>query len=286
MTRKGGLGRGLDALIQGDESGSSQGVNYISLNRVSPNPRQPRTHIDADELAALSASIREHGIIQPIVVSYDETSDQYTLIAGERRWLAAKQAGLDTIPALIRAVSDQQRLELALIENIQRADLNPLESAEAYRQLSDDYGLSHEEISTRVGKSRTAITNTLRLLKLSPAVQLALIEKRISEGHARALIALPTEEAQSAALQTILSKDLTVRQTEELVRKLTGNKPEQAAKSHPSPEISALESRLRSRLGTRVHVHQQRKGGSVVIYYYSEEELNSLLDVLLGENGE
>ena len=286
MTRKGGLGRGLDALIQGDDSGSSQGVNYISLNRVSPNPRQPRTHIDADELAALSASIREHGIIQPIVVSYDETSDQYTLIAGERRWLAAKQAGLDTIPALIRAVSDQQRLELALIENIQRADLNPLEAAEAYRQLSDDFGLSHEEISTRVGKSRTAITNTLRLLKLSPAVQLALIEKHISEGHARALIALPTGQAQSAALQTILSKDLTVRQTEELVRKLTGNKPEQAAKSPPSPEISALESRLRARLGTRVHVHQQRKGGSVVIYYYSEEELNSLLDVLLGENGE
>lgn len=286
MTRKGGLGRGLDALIQGDESGSSQGVNYISLNRVSPNPRQPRTHIDADELTALSASIREHGIIQPIVVSYDETSDQYTLIAGERRWLAAKQAGLDTIPALIRAVSDQQRLELALIENIQRADLNPLEAAEAYRQLSDDFGLSHEEISTRVGKSRTAITNTLRLLKLSPAVQLALIEKRISEGHARTLIALPSGQAQSAALQTILSKDLTVRQTEELVRKLTGNKPEQAAKSPPSPEISALESRLRARLGTRVHVHQQRKGGSVVIYYYSEEELNSLLDVLLGENGE
>jgi len=286
MTRKGGLGRGLDALIQGDDSGSSQGVNYISLNRVSPNPRQPRAHIDADELAALSASIREHGIIQPIVVSYDETSDQYTLIAGERRWLAAKQAGLDTIPALIRAVSDQQRLELALIENIQRADLNPLEAAEAYRQLSDDFGLSHEEISTRVGKSRTAITNTLRLLKLSPAVQLALVEKHISEGHARALIALPTGEAQSAALQTILSKELTVRQTEELVRKLTGNKPEQAAKSPPSPEISALESRLRARLGTRVHVHQQRKGGSVVIYYYSEEELNSLLDVLLGENGE
>jgi len=286
MTRKGGLGRGLDALIQGDESGSPQGVNYISLNRVSPNPRQPRTHIDADELAALSASIREHGIIQPIVVSYDEPSDQYILIAGERRWLAAKKAGLDTIPALIRAVSDQQRLELALIENIQRADLNPLEAAEAYRQLSDDFGLSHEEISSRVGKSRTAITNTLRLLKLSPAVQLALIENQISEGHARALIALPTGEAQSAALQTILSKDLTVRQTEELVRKLTGNKPEQAVKSPPSPEISALESRLRARLGTRVSVHQQRKGGSVVIYYYSEEELNSLLDVLLGENGE
>jgi ParB family chromosome partitioning protein len=284
MTRKGGLGRGLDALIQGDESSPTHGISYIPVNHVSPNPRQPRASFDPEALAALTASIREHGILQPIVVSYDDTSERYVLIAGERRWLAAKQAGMDTIPALVREVTDQHRLELALIENIQRSDLNPLEAAEAYRQLSEDFGLSHEEISTRVGKSRAAITNTLRLLKLSPVVQAALVQNRISEGHARALLALPTGQAQSAVLQTILSKDLSVRQTEDLVRKLTGSKPEHAAKAAPSPEINALESRLRARFGTRVNVHQQRKGGSVVIYYYSEEELNSLLDALLGEN--
>jgi ParB family chromosome partitioning protein len=239
------------------------------------------------ELAGLVESIREHGVIQPIILSYDEASDQYVLIAGERRWLAAKQAGLSVIPAIVRdIVDDKERLELALIENIQRSDLNPLEAAEAYRQLNEDFGLSHEEISTRVGKSRVSITNTLRLLKLSPDVQKALTDGKISEGHARAILGLQSGDAQSALLQTIFAKDLTVRQTEELVRRLTGSKPAPKARASVLPEMQAIEDRLRERLNTKVRLNPQRGGGKVVIYYYSKEEFNSLIDLLLGDSVE
>jgi ParB family chromosome partitioning protein len=205
------------------------------------------------------------------------------LIAGERRWLAARQAGLDTVPAIVREASEQQRLELALIENVQRTDLHPLEAAEAYRQLAEDFGLSHEEISERVGKSRVSITNTLRLLKLAPAVQKALAENRISEGHARALLSLATGLAQEAALETILARDLTVRQTEELVRKLTGKRPPAVPRAALPPEYTDLEQRLRTRLGTRVNLTRRGAGGSVVIHYYSDEELNALVGKILGE---
>jgi len=256
------------------------------VHLITPNPRQPRSHMDADELSGLVESIREHGVIQPIILSFDEQSGKYTLIAGERRWLAAQQAGLETIPAIIREVNDQQRLELALIENIQRADLNPLEAAEAYRQLIEEFGLSHEELSAQVGKSRVAITNTLRLLKLPETVQKALAGGQITEGHARALLGLPTEDAQSAVLHTILAKDLTVRQTEELVRKLTGGRVIVPTKSGRLPEIVALEDRLRKRLGTKVSLNQRRKGGTLVIHYYSQEELESILNHILGADSE
>jgi ParB family chromosome partitioning protein len=215
-----------------------------------------------------------------VIVTQDEDSDHYVLVAGERRWLAARQAGLTHIPAILREASDQGRLEMALIENVQRADLAPLETAEAYRQLAEDFGLSHEEIAARVGKSRAAVTNTLRLLKLPPAVQSALMDGQISEGHARALLMLPTPQAQAAALQTILAHGLNVRQSEELVRRLVGQR--QAAPSKPPrpPELSDLEERLRTNLGTRVDVNKHKKGGTIVIHFYSDEELDTLISLL------
>ncbi len=284
MAKKSGLGRGLDALIPGEESLQpvSQG-NVVPVGSISPNPRQPRSYFDPVEMDELAASIREHGVLQPLIVTYGSNPGEYTLIAGERRLLAAKQAGLEKVPVIVREASDEQLVELALIENVQRADLNPLEAAEAFRQLSEEFHLSHEEIAARVGKSRVAVTNTLRLLKLSEKVQKSLVEDLITEGHARALLALPSTQAQDAALHTILSQGLTVRQAEELVRKLTGTKPPPAAKPAAPPEISALEDRLRSRLGTKVNLSQRGKGGTLTIHYYSDEELNSIIDRIMGE---
>jgi ParB family chromosome partitioning protein len=221
-------------------------------------------------------------VLQPLIVTEGLENDRYVLIAGERRLLAARQAGLQRVPVLIREASEQERLELALIENVQRADLNPLEAAEAFRQLAEDFGLSHEEIAGRVAKSRAAVTNTLRLLKLVDGVQKALVDGRISEGHARALLALESPQAQSAALQTILSNDLNVRQTEALVRRLVGERPKASPKPAPPPEIIDLETRLEASLGTRVSLSQRGKKGTISIYYYSDEELNALVDRLLG----
>jgi ParB family chromosome partitioning protein len=282
MSRRAGLGRGLEALIPGSAP-QTGAVSHLPLDSVIPNPRQPRTRFDPDELAELAASIREHGVLQPVIVTQDEDSDHYVLVAGERRWLAARQAGLTHIPAILREASDQSRLEMALIENVQRADLAPLETAEAYRQLAEDFGLSHEEIAARVGKSRAAVTNTLRLLKLPEAVRLALAEGKISEGHGRALLALPTPQAQAAALLTILTHELNVRQTEALVRRLAGERPAPVEKPAPPPEVADLERRLEDSLGTRVNLKRGSQGrGTVVIHFYSDEELDALIDRLLG----
>ncbi|MFN3742718.1 MAG: ParB/RepB/Spo0J family partition protein [Anaerolineales bacterium] len=279
MTPRSGLGKGLDALIP-TSSSLGEGVLQVPLDQIRRNPRQPRTRFEPQQLEELAASIREHGILQPLVVS-PESDGTYTLIAGERRLEAARLAGLRTVPVIVRQTGDRQRLELALIENIQRSDLNPLEQAEAYRQLHEEFGLSHEEIAQRVGKSRVAVTNTLRLLVLAEAVKQALLEGAISEGHARALLALPNSEAQVAALRTVTQQNLTVRQTEELVRKLSGERP--APKSHrmQPPEIREIEERLQANLGTKVSLRHGRKGGAITLYYYSEEELNALLDKLL-----
>lgn len=282
MPRKSGLGRGLDSLIPVSEQAPKKEENYIPVERIVPNPRQPRAHIDSQELNELASSIREHGILQPVIVTYNEDEDQYILIAGERRLLAAKQAGLRHVPAIIREATEQQRLVLALIENVQRSDLNALEAAEAYRQLTEEFNLSHEEVAVHVGKSRVSVTNTLRLLKLPQEVQDALVGERISEGHARALLSLATPQAQEAALQTILLHDLNVRQTEELVRKLSGERPKSRPKVTSPPEISALEERLRAQLGTKVDIKTRKNGGSLVIHYYSNEELDALIATLLG----
>ncbi len=283
MPRRSGLGRGLEALIPEGERPSQTGASYIPEERIVSNPRQPRSRIDPEELAELAASIKEHGILQPLLVTYDDLTGNYTLIAGERRLLAARQAGLDHIPAIVREASEQQRLELALIENLQRTDLTALEAADAYRHLIEDFSLSHEEVAARVGKSRTTVTNTLRLLKLPLAVQQALVDGAISEGHARTLLALPTPEAQEAALRVILKQGLSVRQTEELVRKLSGHRPARPPRPLPSPEVAALEERLRARLGTRVKLNRYQRGGTLVIHYYSDEELDMIIEALLGD---
>ena len=284
MARKGGLGKGLDALIPDEFMGGNESVEKLApISMIVPNPLQPRSTMAEENLQELAQSIREHGILQPLIVSHDPVTGQYTLIAGERRLRAAQMAGLDSVPVIVRTVTEGERLELALIENVQRSDLLPLETAEAYRQLVEEFQLSHDEIATRVGKSRVAVTNTLRLLKLPAPVQKALAEQKITEGHARALLALTTPQAQLAVLQAILNLDLNVRQTEDLVRKYSGQKPEKPVKKAVDPEIKAIEEKLQDRLGTRVVLHHGSKGGTVVIHYYSDEELTSLLSQLLNE---
>lgn len=282
--RKGGLGKGLDALIpSGFPSQPEGGTLLVAIDQIVPNPRQPRHLIENGSLEELASSIREHGVLQPLIVTFEESSNQYILVAGERRWRAAKLAGLETVPVLVRQVTEQQRLELALIENVQRADLMPLETAEAFRNLNEEFGLTHEEIAARVGKSRVSVTNTIRLLNLPEPVRKALAEQKISEGHARALLGLTSAVAQVSVLTTILQKDLTVRQTEELVRRLGGVRPEPVPHTPVDPEIEALEERLRTSLGTKVTLRHGKKGGSLTIHYYSDEELNALVAQILKE---
>lgn len=291
MARRPGLGRGLDALIPGDEQQgenasarkANQGVMQVPIEQIQPNPQQPRSNLEPEALNELADSIREHGIIQPIIVSAGADVDQFILVAGERRWRAAQIAGLTMVPVIERKVTEQGQLELALIENVQRADLSPLETAEAYQQLAANFNLTHEQIAERVGKSRTSVTNTMRLLNLPEPLRMALADAKISEGHARALLGLPSAQAQRAALNTVLNLSLNVRQTEALVKKMSGERPESKPKPQPSPEVRELETRLRNHFGTKVNLNNGKKGGSLVIYYYSDEELNTLLDKLLPE---
>ena len=286
MAQKKGLGKGLDALIPGGKSGdtttsgfvsSGGGVQQVAVGAIKPNPRQPRMHFKEEDLAELAASIKEHGIIQPIIVSPDG-KDTYILIAGERRWQAAQRAGLKTVPVISRKAKDQELLEIALIENVQRADLNAMEEAEAYRQLVEEFSLSHESVAKRVGKSRVAVTNTLRLLGLADAVKQALVDGKITEGHARALLMLSTQKAQSSALQTIIAHGMNVRQTEEYVRKLSGQRLVKAKKPRRSADVTDVEKRLQKSLGTEVTLKYGKKGGSITIYYHSDEELEALID--------
>jgi ParB family chromosome partitioning protein len=248
---------------------------------VSPNPHQPRQSISEDSLAELVASIREHGVIQPLIVT--QVGDGFQLIAGERRWRAAQLAGLTTVPAIIKETTPQQMLELALVENVQRADLNPLEEAGAYRQLMDEFGLTQEEVAEQVGKSRTAVANTVRLLRLPDDVQEALAAERISEGHARALLALPTVRLQRQVLAAIEARGLNVRQTEALVRQMQAEPKEPSARSELSPQDQDAVDRFQQRLGTRVNLVRGKKGGRVVIHFYSEEELQAIYEAIMGD---
>ena len=278
--RRSGLGKGLEALIPAapDAAEAASGVGEIPVDAIRPNPHQPRVKLRDQDLVELAASIEAHGVIQPVIVTRE--GDGYELIAGERRWRAARMAGLTSLPAIIKDAAPQEMLELALVENLQREDLNALEQATAYQQLIEQFGLTHEEVARRVGKSRAAITNTLRLLGAARPVQEALLAGKISEGHARALLALERHKAQTAALKTILRKNLSVRQTEELVRKLSGTAPIRRRPSPPSPETQAMESLFRDALGTRVRLAPGKQGGRLIIYYYSEEELQSIYERL------
>jgi len=283
MPPRSGLGKGLDALIPTGQKTSGLagegGVPQVAIDLIQRNPRQPREKFDIEELENLAASIREHGVIQPLIVSPGKNGI-YILIAGERRLQAARKAGLKTVPVVIRHATDQQLLELALIENVQRADLNAIEEAEAYQHLSREFKLSHETIAARVGKSRVAVTNTMRLLDASAAVKQALVDGRITEGHARALLALNTAKAQEALLSQVVNLDLSVRQTEALAGKLSGKRPASKKKTGSSADVNDVERRLRSSLGTKVSLKHGKKGGTVTIYYYSDEELDSLLEKL------
>jgi ParB family chromosome partitioning protein len=276
------LGRGLDALIPGGDVGGQASIRQVSVTDLRPNPRQPRREIPRHELQELTDSIRVHGVLQPLVVSPASDGRGYLLIAGERRLQAARLAGLESVPAVVRLADEREALELALVENLQREDLDPLEAAEGYRQLVEDFGLTHDEVARRVGKGRPTISNTLRLLKLPATVRQALASGKLSEGHARALLPLPTPQAQGAAAQTILKRGLSVRQTEELVQRLMGQRSRATPARRRSPEEADVEEQLRRALGTKVNLRRGRKGGSIVIHYYSEEELEALIERLVG----
>ena len=274
------LGRGLASLIP-QRVAAATAIIDVPLARVASNPFQPRRHVDEAALEELAASIREHGVLQPVLVT--ETLDGYQLIAGERRVRAARLAGLERIPAMVRQLADHDQLEIALVENVQRADLDPIDEALAYRQLIDDFGLTQERVAERVGKARATVANTLRLLDLHADVQAAIADGRLTEGHGRALGGLSTD-GQGHVLGTVMAQGLSVRQTEELVRRLREpREPRGEAPRHRlDPDLERVEEDLRQRLGTKVSLSKSRKGGRIVIEYYSDDELTRLYERLIG----
>ncbi|RMG99790.1 MAG: ParB/RepB/Spo0J family partition protein [Chloroflexi bacterium] len=281
MTKKRGLGRGLGALIPGSDAATDakQGVQTVPVASIQPNPHQPRTMMDEEKLAELAASIKEHGLIQPLIVT--AVASGYILIAGERRWRACQLAGLTEVPVIIKEATPQEMLELALIENIQRADLNPLEEAYAYQQLMDEFGLTQEEVARRVGKGRSTVANLVRLLNLPPNIQQAVTDGRISGAHARALLPLPTPEMQTAAMNQVIKLSLSVRQTETLVKNLLAErKPRPRPKKQLPAELMAVQTRFEEILGAPVQIQKGAKGGKVVIHFYSDEELQAIYEII------
>jgi ParB family transcriptional regulator, chromosome partitioning protein len=291
MTKKRGLGKGLEALIPPLVSAKSAspevqaGAVEIPVDQISPNPHQPRQTMNQEKLQELADSIAAHGLIQPLVVTRVGTS--YQLIAGERRWRASQLAGLTTVPVIIKETSPQQMLELALVENIQRADLNPLEEAEAYAQLMQEFGLTQEAVAERVGKSRTAVANIVRLLNLPEEARVALAGGEISEGHARALLSLKKQRDQLSLLATIINRGLNVRQTEALARQLLlGDEAEAKPKRPPlTPHDKTMLAKFESKLGTKIELNRaEGETGRLVIHFYSEEELQAIFDAILGKD--
>ena len=284
------LGKGINALIpdfemgvpESRENGPAKNTELL-IDEISPNRFQPRKYFDDNKLEELVASIRENGVLQPILVQKSDTG--YELVVGERRWRASKKAGLKKIPALIREVTDAQALELAIIENIHRQDLNPIEEADAYAHLSDEFALTQEMIAKKVGKSRTAVTNTLRLLKLSRNIKEDLISGKISMGHARALLGLDNAGQREALRKEIFKQDLTVRQTESRVSRLKQPVPIKPVSlvSKKNIFIKDLAKELERRLGTKVDIKPAKKGGKLVVTYYSDDDLDRIKD-LIGQN--
>jgi ParB family chromosome partitioning protein len=295
-----GLGRGLGALIPPQDAAPAESpgsasaastVLRVSIADIIPNPRQPRTGMAPETLSELADSIREHGVIQPIIVTRTTAqASPYQIIAGERRWRAARLAGMSSVPVIVKEATPQQYLELALVENIQRADLGPLEEAEAFRALMDDFGLTQGEVAEKVGKSRVAVANTLRLLRLPDPVKALLTEGALSEGHARALLALPEDDSIVKAAEHVVARELTVRQTEDLVRRLlvSAETPEPSREESEAGDDSDLqhtrhlEDEFRNALGTKVALTRGPRGGRLVISFYSEEELQALYDRIIG----
>jgi ParB family chromosome partitioning protein len=284
MSKKTGLGKGLGAFFPASELAEDEpGLKTVPITSIRPNPHQPRSQINGEQLAELAASIKEHGLIQPLIVTQD--GDDYILIAGERRWRAALLADKTEVPVVVKEATPQAMLELAIIENIQRADLNPMEEAFAYQQLTDEFGLTHEQVAQRVGKGRSTITNLIRLLELPETIQQAVTDGRISGAHARALLPLPTPEAQTNAMNQIIHLHLNVRQTESLVKKLlTAEKPKPKPQIKPlAAELVALQTQFEQSLGTHVNIQKGKKGGKVIIHFYSDEELQAIYDAIVGE---
>ena len=295
MSKKIALGRGLKSLLSDtpesdrlDETtpaSSSGGMSEILIGEIEVNPFQPRQHFDQEALKELAESIKIHGIIQPITVR-KLARNQYQLISGERRYQASKLTGLKSIPAYVRSANDQQMLEMALIENIQRENLNPIEISLSYQRLITECNLKQEELGERVGKNRSTVTNYLRLLKLPPDIQIALRDNRLSMGHARAIISIENSESQLYIFKKIISEDLSVRKVEELTRQLAADKGESSS-SKPTngitpaaKEISQLQAKLSSHFGTKVNVKSDGTRGEIRIPFLSVEDLNRLLDIL------
>jgi len=277
VTSRRGLGRGLDALIP---STGQQGVEEVDVDLIAPNPQQPRTVFDPEALAELAESIREHGVIQPLIVSRPGgRGAPYQLIAGERRLLAARQAGLRRVPVIVKEASPQALLEMALVENLQRQDLGPLEEAAAFKRLSDEFGLTQDAVAARVGRSRPAVANSLRLLTLSEEIQASLARGEITAGHARALLGIDDGEERRRAWRRIVEGNLTVRDAESLAKAGGRGRVVKHQRRRP-PEVAAVEERLRAALGTKVDVVGGRRGGRVVIHYYSDEELDAIVERL------
>jgi len=279
MSKYQGLGRGLNALIPSndDSIGSTKGrkkkeITDLSLGSINANPRQPRSKMDRKELEDLVNSIKEHGVIQPILVT--QVKNGYQLIAGQRRYQAAKILGLKEIPVIIRPANDQEQLELAIIENVQREDLNPIDRANAFQQLIDEFNFSQEQVAKKIGQSRSQITNTLRLLNLPNEVKRAIIEDKISEGHAKVLLSLPSQADVLRHFNRVLANSLTVRETEKQVRKVPVKAHQR--KVSTDPNINSLEERLSKELGTKVKITKHGKKGRIIIEFYSEEELYSI----------
>jgi ParB family chromosome partitioning protein len=277
------LGRGLSALIP--KTGSGAGVETVDIDLIVPNPHQPRVRFDADALRELAESIREHGVLQPVVVT-QSISDlgpmTYQLIAGERRLQAARMAGVTRMPVVVREAAGKELLEIALVENLQRQDLNPLEEAQAFRGLSDEFGMTQEQIAARVGRSRTAVANTLRLLALEDDIRSSLASGQITEGHARALLGIEDSRTRLDAWRRIVSDGMTVREAEEIASALRSvNKPGTAkarvTTKRADPHVTALENELRQAIGMPVAIKKRRTGGSVVIRFHSEDELLGII---------
>lgn len=275
MAERRALGRGLGALLSEPEAA---GVQEIPVDTIATSPVQPRKRFKEDQLEALAASIREQGVISPLILRRGRNG--YELVAGERRLRAARAAGLKTVPAIIREVADAQALELALVENIQRADLNAVEEAEAYRRLTEDFGLSQEAVAKRVGRDRSTVSNALRLLRLPRKVLDDVAEGRLSEGHARPLLSLEREADQLRLRDLIINGGLSVRAAESLVRRHAAAAPRPRRRPAPDHNAEALEARLRESLGTKVRIVRKGRGGSVEIEFYSEEDLERILGVL------
>lgn len=283
MNKKYGLGKGLGALIPEDkddyEEDKKSNVNVVDINLIKANEEQPRKSFDEEKIIQLSESIKEHGIIQPIILK--KVNETYVIVAGERRWRASKLAGIKEIPAIIMELTDKEILEVSLIENIQRQDLNPIEEATAYKKLIDDFHMTQEELSNKIGKSRTAVTNCLRLLNLDGRVQEYVIDGVISEGHGRVLLAIEEKEIQYKLAQTIIDEKLSVRETERLIRSLSTEKKKTEGKGNTQNSYYIdIRERLEMLFGTKVSLMDKKNKGKIEIEYYSQDDLKRILDIL------